>query len=106
MGLADRGIVQSTRGYLPMMVSHYKAQWIATFESLAMPSWPMIDSHSVLWNREKLHEELIEKWKFLANDGSTRKIFAPFPNRFLRTRSNKQHRARRTKGGSAAPRRG
>ena len=28
MGLVDQGIVQSTRGYLPKMVSHYTATWV------------------------------------------------------------------------------
>ena len=32
MGLADEGIVQSTRGYLPKMVSHYRAGWVAPGE--------------------------------------------------------------------------
>ena len=36
MGLVDQEIVQSTRGYLPKMVSHYKAKWVpaAEFEAL------------------------------------------------------------------------
>ena len=32
IGLADQGIVQSTRGYLPKMVSHYKATWVPANE--------------------------------------------------------------------------
>ena len=65
MALADEGIVQSTRGYLPKMVSHYKAGWVAPgeFESLATPTWPMTDNHGVLWNRDKLRQELIVKWQ-------------------------------------------
>ena len=32
MGLADQGIVQSTRGYLPKMLSHYGATWVSADE--------------------------------------------------------------------------
>jgi endoglucanase len=65
LGLIDPGIVQSTRGYLPKMVSHYTAAWVPAgeFESHAIPTWPMIDDHGVTWNREKLREELIVKWQ-------------------------------------------
>lgn len=65
LGLTDQGIVQSTRGYLPKMVSHYTATWVpkTEFESLAVPTWPMLDSRGLLWNREKLHDELICRWR-------------------------------------------
>ena len=71
LGLADQGIVQSTRGYLPKMVSHYTATWVppAEFESLERPSWPMADARGVLWDREKLRAELITKWRPLVDLG-------------------------------------
>lgn len=64
IGLTDQAIVQSTRGYLPKMISHYKATWVPAneFESFAVPTWPMTDSHGVVWNRDKLRSELILKW--------------------------------------------
>jgi endoglucanase len=73
MGLADQGIVQSTRGYLPKMISHYTAAWVPAneFESLEKPTWPMVDKHGVLWNREKLRAELITKWKPLTDLGGS-----------------------------------
>jgi len=72
LGLVDEGIVQSTRGYLPKMVSHYTAGWVprAEFESFEKPTWPMTDMHGVLWNREKLRHELIDKWKPLTDIGA------------------------------------
>lgn len=72
MGLVDQGIVQSTRGYLPLMVSHYTASWLPVnaFESLATPTWPMGDSNGVVWNREKLRQELISKWQPLTKLGA------------------------------------
>jgi endoglucanase len=71
MGLADQGIIQSTRGYLPKMISHYTATWVPPreFESLARPTWPMVDKNGVLWNRDKLRAELITKWRPLTDLG-------------------------------------
>jgi endoglucanase len=72
MGLVDQGIVQSTRGYLPKMVSHYTAGWVPKkeFESFATPTWPMTDNRGVLWNREKLRQEMIAKWQPLIQLGA------------------------------------
>lgn len=72
LGLLDEGIVQSTRGYLPKMVSHYTAKWVPAneFESLEKPTWPMVDKHGVTWNRAKLRAELIEKWRPLTDRGA------------------------------------
>lgn len=72
LGLVDEGIVQSTRGYLPKMISHYTATWVPEneFESKARPTWPMRDKHGVLWNREKLRQELIVKWQPLVDRGA------------------------------------
>jgi len=71
MGLVDQGIVQSTRGYLPKMVSMYSASGVPAneFESLAKPTWPMIDNNGLVWNREKLWRELISKWQPLVQLG-------------------------------------
>jgi endoglucanase len=71
MGLADQGIVQSTRGYLPKMISHYTATWVppAEFESLERPTWPMVDRRGVTWDRAKLRAELIAKWRPLTDLG-------------------------------------
>jgi endoglucanase len=70
-GLAAQGIVQSTRGYRPKAVSHYKASWVrpAEFETLSGPTWPLTDRSGVVWDREKLRTELILKWKPLQKMG-------------------------------------
>jgi endoglucanase len=70
-GLIDLGLVQSTRGYLPKMVSHYTATWVPKneFESFEVPTWPMVDAQGVRWDREKLRAELIEKWNPLTDRG-------------------------------------
>jgi endoglucanase len=71
VGLIDEGIVQSSHDYQPKMVTHYKAGWVpaAEFESLETPTWPMVDKHGVLWNKEKLRVEDIEKWKPVTDHG-------------------------------------
>lgn len=70
-GIADLGLVQSTRGYLPKMISHYTATWVPPneFESLEKPVWPMVDAHGVRWDREKLRHELIAKWQPIVAQG-------------------------------------
>lgn len=69
--IADLGLVQSTRGYLPKAVSHYTATWVPKneFESLARPTWPLVDAQGQTWDREKLRQELIGKWQPLAQQG-------------------------------------
>jgi endoglucanase len=71
LGLVDLGIVQSTRGYLPKMISHYTAGWVPKkeFESLEVPTWPMVAADGVRWDREKLRGELIAKWQPLVAQG-------------------------------------
>lgn len=41
MSLADLGIAQSTRGYNPMEISHYKASWV-NGEGHPKPVWPRV----------------------------------------------------------------
>jgi len=72
MSLVDLGIVQSTRGYLPKMVSHYQAGWVPAdeFESREFPSWPMKDNKGQLWDRTRLKKELIAPWQPLVSLGA------------------------------------
>ena len=39
--LAELGIAQSTRGYEPMEVSHWKAEWVAGSDQWPAPTWPL-----------------------------------------------------------------
>jgi endoglucanase len=70
-GIVNLGVVQSTRGYLPKAVSHYTATWVPKneFESFAVPTWPLVDARGATWNREKLRQELILKWRPLVEQG-------------------------------------
>jgi len=71
LGIVDLGVVQSTRGYLPKMLTHYTASWVPKneFESLALPTWPMTDASGRVWNRATLKAELIDKWQPLVQLG-------------------------------------
>ena len=62
MELADLGIAQSTRGYQPFQLTHYKASWAGG--NWAEPTWPLKRGSEVqdtAWLRKKY----IEPWKRL-----------------------------------------
>lgn len=71
MGIADLGVVQSTRGYDPMSVSHYTATWVPEdqFETFNKPTWPLKGDDGKLWDKEALREKLITSWKPLTDQG-------------------------------------
>lgn len=71
MGIADLGLVQSTRGYLPKAVSHYTATWVPKdeFESFAVPTWPMKDDRGQVWDKDRLRREYIEPYTPLVRKG-------------------------------------
>ena len=79
-GLVDLGIAQSTRGYDPMQISHYKASWIRGSDKWPEPTWPLKALHEVsaerseqneddVWDKERLRKERIEPWKELERKG-------------------------------------
>ncbi len=70
-GLADLGVVQSTRGYTPMSITHYKAGWVVGFpiESKKAPAWPMTADDGKVWDKAVLKEKLIDTWKPLEKMG-------------------------------------
>jgi endoglucanase len=71
MGIADLGLVQSTRGYLPKAVSHYTATWVPKdeFESFDVPAWPMKDDKGQIWDKERLRKEYIDLYRPLVEKG-------------------------------------
>jgi len=71
MGIADLGLVQSTRGYLPKAVSHYTASWVPKdeFESFNVPTWPMKDDRGTTWDRARLKSEYIDPYNPLIDRG-------------------------------------
>jgi endoglucanase len=65
--LADLGIAQSTRGYEPMQISHYGAEWVGG-DKWPEPTWPLKLGKRPI-DRQKLYEDRIEPWKKLAETG-------------------------------------
>ena len=67
-GLAELGIAQSTRGYDPMQVSHYKANWVRGADAYAEPTWPL-KLNDKLFDKERLRQDRIEPWQQLEKKG-------------------------------------
>lgn len=70
-GIVDLGLVQSTRGYDPMSVSHYKANWVPkeAFQTFEKPTWPLKGDDGKIWNKAVLKEKLIDTWQPLVDKG-------------------------------------
>lgn len=64
--IADLGIGQSCRGYLPMEISHYQAPWVAG-EKFPAPSWPS-GSGDQRWDRDRLRKHFAA-WAALLSQG-------------------------------------
>jgi len=71
VGLAEMGLVQSTRGYDPMSLSHYTATWVPEdeFETFDFPTWPLKGDDGKIWDRDALKEKLIDSWKPVVEKG-------------------------------------
>jgi len=60
--LAPLGIAQSTRGYEPMLISHYHAPWIAGSDQYPLPVWPIpigLNQHLYGPAKPQLHSPLV-----------------------------------------------
>jgi endoglucanase len=68
-GLADLGIAQSTRGYEPMEVSHYKAGWVNGSDTWPVPTWPLHRPGGTTIDRDTLVRTRIKPWKKLQAKG-------------------------------------
>ena len=66
-GAAKLDLGQSTRGYGPMQVSHYKASWIKS--DSAVPTWPLNPDGKDRWDQNRLRQEIFEPWKKLEAQG-------------------------------------
>ena len=67
-GLVDLGIAQSTRGYDPIQISHYKASWMPGSDKWSVPTWPLRRGEKVV-DKNTLRKERIEPWKNLEQKG-------------------------------------
>jgi endoglucanase len=68
-GLAGLKIAQSTRGYDPMQVSHYKASWVKGSDRWPEPTWPLKGPRGETWDKARLRRQRIEPWKALERKG-------------------------------------
>jgi endoglucanase len=62
-------VAQSTRGYAPNEVSHYKAPWLLGANLFPLPTWPMHTFWAGTWNKARLYKEQIEPWLALRQAG-------------------------------------
>lgn len=72
--LSDLGIGQSTRGYAPTQISHYKANWVTGADQFEEPTWPLTipgkeGKPPTVYDRARLIKERIEPWKALESKG-------------------------------------
>ncbi|ARA93352.1 glycoside hydrolase [Rhodothermaceae bacterium RA] len=70
--LADTGVWQSTRGYDPMLISHYRAGWVGrdTWPEVALLQWPYTEGDQT-YDRAWLRDEIIGPWQPLVEQGVT-----------------------------------
>ncbi len=85
-GIADLGVVQSTRGYDPISLTHYRASWVTDappwLSNRSAPTWPLRVrlsdfKHGLmglvvgcgLWDERRLRRELIDPWKKIEAKG-------------------------------------
>lgn len=61
-------IAQSARGYTPMALTHYRAEWASLPKNTPKPTHPLVTNDET-WNRELLHKRNILPWKELERQG-------------------------------------
>ena len=64
--LADEGLVQSTRGYEPFGLTHYRAGWVSGSDRYPLPQWPVpqVNGHLFGPSRGELHSTLAIESRF------------------------------------------
>jgi len=67
--LAPLGIGQSTRGYTPFPLTHYRASWASGADKFPVPTWPVKDGDKITFDQARLRRETIEPWQKLAAQG-------------------------------------
>ena len=65
--LVDEGIAQSTRGYNPFQISHFKASWV-NIKNWSTPTWPLKVNDDVQ-DKQWVYEKYIKPWKELEAKG-------------------------------------
>jgi len=65
--LADLGIAQSTRAYLPSRLTHYRASWMEGSDEWPVPTWPYQEGNE-RWDIERLRAHY-RPWHELSRQG-------------------------------------
>lgn len=68
--LADLGVIHSGRGYTPMPVTHYKANWWSGSAGLPEPVYPGTIWDGIAWDKEALRN-FYQPWRDLQTKGVT-----------------------------------
>ncbi|MGH2369098.1 MAG: glycoside hydrolase family 5 protein, partial [Chloroflexota bacterium] len=66
--LLGANVAAATRGYEPMRLTHYHAEWIPGADEWAQPSYPLRDGPMV-WSRDTIERLRIQPWKWLEARG-------------------------------------
>jgi len=67
--LVALGIAQSTRGYDPMEVSHYLANWVNGADKWPVPTWPLKKPDGKVFDAAYLKKDRIVPWQKLESKG-------------------------------------
>jgi endoglucanase len=67
--LAPLKVGQSTRGYAPFQLTHYRASWASGSDKWPVPTWPVKAGDKVTFDKARLQREQIEPWQKLAAQG-------------------------------------
>ncbi len=67
--LAPLHIAQSTRGYQPMQISHYKAGWVSGSDTWQAPTWPLNEGDKTVIDKNWLRKNMIEPFQNLQKMG-------------------------------------
>jgi len=67
--LIDTGVYQSAHAYMPMNLTHYKAEWMPEKKGLGSPSWPLTSHHGNGATGPDQIEYLLQQWKEIEKRG-------------------------------------
>jgi endoglucanase len=68
-GLADLKVAQSTHGYDPVQLTHYKASWMKGSDRWPEPTWPLEGPQGEKWDKDWLRRRRIVPWQALERQG-------------------------------------
>lgn len=68
LGIDVPNLAQSTRGYDPFKLTHYRASWVNS-EGWPRPEWPYHDPDGTVWDQQTMWEERIKPWFVLEERG-------------------------------------